>query len=125
MARAEAASSRRRRSTSVSPSAQVVGGRAVVAVRRDDEHHAVPLVDEAGHRPGGLGGLVVGVGVEEDDGGHGSIVLDAGDTRRSASTCVTRPARSEGGKPPLRTAHPYGVQWSGEPTDRPGNEEVP
>lgn len=42
----------------------------MVAVGREDDDDAAALGDGANHRAGGLGGLVVGVGVEEDDGVH-------------------------------------------------------
>ena len=50
--------------------AQVVGDLAVVTIRGEDDDHPVSLLDGASHGSRGAGGLVVGVGVEEDDGGH-------------------------------------------------------
>jgi hypothetical protein len=53
---------------------QVVGGLTVVAVGGEDDDHPASLVDGAGHGARGLRGLVVGMGVEEHDGGHLAIL---------------------------------------------------
>ena len=69
---------------------EVVGGLAVVAVGGEDDHHPVALRGRPGHRPGGLGCLVVGVGMDEDDGRHTAIMHRPRPARRRSA----RSARS-------------------------------
>jgi hypothetical protein len=47
---------------------QVIRGQACLTGRGDHQHHPMPLRGEFGHRARREQGLIVGMGVEEDDG---------------------------------------------------------
>ena len=51
-------------------SQQAFGNLAELTARRRDQHHPVTLVGKLGHGAAGGDGLIVGMGVEEDNGGH-------------------------------------------------------
>ena len=66
---------------------QIVGHLAVFAVGGEHHNHPVALLGRADHRPGGQRALVIGMGMNEHDGGHGGSM-----PRRTDSASPLRPA---------------------------------
>ena len=59
----------------------------ILVVHDFDEDDTVPLGHRSCHRAGRLGRLVVGVGVDEHDGCHGSSLSPVGDTDDTPQPC--------------------------------------